>query len=252
MAEEKYILRTEHLIKNFGALRATDDVSLDILDGEVHAIIGPNGAGKSTLMDLIVNRTRADSGKVFFQGKEITGVAPYKIANLGLCKCFQISKLFFHLTCFENIQIALIKKHNKVYDFRAKRADYLGDEVMAVLRSVGMEDKAHDVAALLSYGDQRRLEIAITLAMEPKLLMLDEPTAGVARAEGYEIMQMIRGLSKKNHFTVAFIEHDMDIVFNYSDQISVLDHGRLIATDTPSRIKGNEFVQKAYFGGESA
>ena len=239
---EDVILRTEHLVRYFGALKATDDVSLDIYRGEIHAVIGPNGAGKSTLMDLIVNRTSPNEGRVFFEGKEITRVPPYKIADQGLCKCFQISKLFGHLTCFENIQIAQIKKHKKVYDFMPKRADYLHDEVMEVLESVGM-------AALLSYGDQRRLEIAITLAMEPKLLMLDEPTAGVARAEGYEIMKMIRELALKRGFTVVFIEHDMEIVFNYSDRISVLDHGALIATDTPANIRNNEFVQNAYVGG---
>lgn len=243
------ILRTEHLVRYFGALKATDDVSLEIFDGEVHAIIGPNGAGKSTLMDEIVNRTHPNEGKVFFEGKEITNIPPYGIANMGLCKCFQISKLFGHLTCFENIQIALIKKHKKVYDFLPKRSDYLHDEVMEVLKSVGMEQNASVTAALLSYGDQRRLEIAITLAMEPKLLMLDEPTAGVARAEGYEIMKMIRRLAGERGFTVIFIEHDMEIVFNYSDRISVLDHGALLATDTPANIRKNEFVQNAYFGG---
>ena len=247
--ERKEILRTEHLVRYFGALKATDDVSLSILDGEVHAIIGPNGAGKSTLMDLIVNRTTPNEGRVFFQDREITKKPPYQIANMGLCKCFQISKLFARLSCFENIQIALIKKHGKVFDMRPKRADYLGDEVMAVLEGVGMAHNAQETAALLSYGDQRRLEIAITLAMEPNLLMLDEPTAGVARAEGYEIMKMIRSLAAERGFTVAFIEHDMDIVFNYSDRISVLDHGQLIATDTPERIRQNDFVQKAYFGG---
>ncbi len=246
---EDVILRTEHLVRYFGALKATDDVSLDIYRGEVHAVIGPNGAGKSTLMDLIVNRTSPNEGRVFFEGKEITRVPPYKIADQGLCKCFQISKLFGHLTCFENIQIAQIKKHKKVYDFMPKRADYLHDEVMEVLESVGMARNAGETAALLSYGDQRRLEIAITLAMEPKLLMLDEPTAGVARAEGYEIMKMIRELALKRGFTVVFIEHDMEIVFNYSDRISVLDHGALIATDTPANIRNNEFVQNAYVGG---
>ena len=153
------------------------------------------------------------------------------------------------MTCFENIQIALLKKHKTVYDFVPKRADYLKDEVMQVQDIVGMQHNAYETAALLSYGDQRRLEIAITLAMEPKLLMLDEPTAGVARAEGYEIMKMIRKLGQERHITVVFIEHDMEIVFNYSDRISVLDHGTLIATDTPENIRQNDFVQQAYFGG---
>lgn len=249
MAEQNVILKTEHLVRYFGALKATNDVSLEIYDGEVHAIIGPNGAGKSTLMDLIVNRTHPNEGRVFFQGREISNMPPYAIANLGLCKCFQISKLFAHLTCFENIQIALIKKHKKVYDFMPRHTDYLKDEVMHVLEGVGMTHNAYETASLLSYGDQRRLEIAITLAMEPRLLMLDEPTAGVARAEGYDIMKMIRQLAADRHITVVFIEHDMEIVFNYSDRISVLDHGTLIATDTPTNIRNNAFVQEAYFGG---
>ena len=249
--EKKVILKTEHLNRYFGALKATDDVSLNILNGDIHAIIGPNGAGKSTLMDLIVNRTRPNSGRTFFNGQEITGMAPYKIANLGLCKCFQISKLFSNLSCFENIQIALIKKHGKVFDMHARRSDYLGDEVMEILKSVGMEKNSKETAALLSYGDQRRLEIAITLALNPKLLMLDEPTAGVARAEGYAIMEMICDLAHKQGITVVFIEHDMKIVFSYSDKISVLDHGKLLATDVPDKIHENEFVQKAYFGGET-
>ncbi len=249
MDTQKVLLRTEHLVKYFGALKATNDVSLEIYEGEIHAIIGPNGAGKSTLMDEIVNRTHPSKGKVFFEDREITNRKPFEIANLGLCKCFQISKLFPHLTCYENIQIALIKKHGTVYDFSPKNSSYLKDEVLEVLGSVGMSDKMEETAALLSYGDQRRLEIAITLAMEPKLLMLDEPTAGVARAEGYEIMKMIRNLAQERHFTVVFIEHDMDIVFNYSDRISVLNQGELIATDTPENIHSNKFVQDAYFGG---
>lgn len=249
MDTPKVLLKTAHIDKYFGALKASNDISIEIYDGETHAIIGPNGAGKSTLMDVIVNRTRASKGKVIFDDKDITKMKPYDIANLGLCKCFQISKLFAHLTCFENIQIALIIKHHKVYDFKPKRSDYLGDEVEAILKSVGMADKAKETASLLSYGDQRRLEIAITLAMEPRLLMLDEPTAGVARAEGYEIMKMINNLAKERHITVVFIEHDMDIVFNYADRISVLSQGTLIATDCPECIRNNKFVQEAYFGG---
>jgi branched-chain amino acid transport system ATP-binding protein len=245
----KIILRTEHLVKYFGALKATNDVNLEVTEGEIHAIIGPNGAGKSTLMDEIVNRTPLTGGNVFFNNKNITGMKPFDIVNLGICKCFQISKLFMHLTCFENVQTAFIEKNNKVYDFLPKNKKFLRNEVSEVLSKVGMEDKIDETASYLSYGDQRRLEIAITLAMEPKLLMLDEPTAGVARAEGYDIMEMIRNLAKERHFTVVFIEHDMDIIFNYSDRISVLDHGTLIATDTPENIHNNSFVQNAYFGG---
>lgn len=243
------IIKTENLNRYFGALRANNDVSFEIPNGEVHAIIGPNGAGKSTLMDLMINRTKPSSGKVFYKGQDITGKKPYDIAKLGICKCFQISKLFKQLTCFENIKIALIKKNNNTFDFFPKKRDYLRSEAKQILDSVGMGDKMDHVASLLSYGDQRRLEIAITLSMDPDLLMLDEPTAGVARAEGYEIMKMIRSLAETRKITVIFIEHDMDIVFNYADKISVMNHGQLIATDTPQKIRDNQFVQEAYFGG---
>lgn len=244
------VLKTEHLTKHFGALAAVNDVSLQISKGEIRAIIGPNGAGKSTLMDLIVNRTSPSSGKVFLNGKDITNKKPFKIVEMGLCKCFQISRLFTNLNCFENVQIALIQKHKKTYSFAPQKADYLKDEVMALLRSVGMEKHAYEKATFLSYGDQRRLEIAITLALEPSILFLDEPTAGVARAEGYALMAMIRELAKSKEMTLLFIEHDMDVVFHYADQISVMEHGRLIATDAPQNIRENEFVKKAYLGGE--
>lgn len=244
------VLKTEKLTKNFGALKAVNEVDLDIKRGEIRAIIGPNGAGKSTLMDLIVNRTLSSSGKVLLRGQDITHKKPFKIANMGLCKCFQISRLFSGLTCFENVQIALIKKHGKVYCFRPQRPDYLSDEVMELLDSVGISGQAKEKAAFLSYGDQRRLEIAITLALSPQVLFLDEPTAGVARAEGYALMSMVRDLAVKRDMTLLFIEHDMDIVFNYADQISVMEHGRLIATDVPSQIRENEFVKQAYLGGE--
>ena len=249
MAEkQKVILETKNVSRYFGALKAVDSVSIQIYEGETHAIIGPNGAGKSTLMDLIINRTPLSEGQVFFDGKNITKMKPYKIANLGISKCFQISQLFPTLSCFENIRIVLIKRQGKFYNMLPRHPDFMRDECKQVLDMVGMGDKMDETASLLSYGDQRRLEIAIALAMKPKLLFLDEPTAGVARAEGYAIMDMIHELSTKEKFTVLFIEHDMDIVFNNADRISVLGHGALIATDTPEKIRENKFVQEAYFG----
>lgn len=249
MEKEKIILETKNLSRSFGALKAVNEVNLKIYDGESHAIIGPNGAGKSTLMDLIINRTKPSSGQVIYKGTDITGRKPTDIVNMGILKSFQISKLFSSLTCFENIRIALIKKIGKEYDFLPKKNSYLRKESFEILKLVGMEKNIDEIAGLLSYGDQRRLEIAITLAMEPELLMLDEPTAGVARAEGYQIMEMINNLAKRKHFTVVFIEHDMDIVFNYADRISVLGQGKLLLSDTPQKIHENAYVQQAYFGG---
>jgi ABC-type branched-chain amino acid transport systems, ATPase component len=249
MSEEHIALKVEHLVRKFGSLVATNDVSLEVPDGQIRAIIGPNGAGKSTLLDLITNRTTPTSGKVFFHGEEITKLPPEKIVRKGMCKCFQVSKLFTNLTVFENVQIARINKMGKCYHLLPVSHGYLRDQVEKYLSFVGMNDKRNDVAGYLSYGDQRRLEIAITLAMEPTLLMLDEPTAGVARAEGYEIMKLVKKLAQEQQMTMIFIEHDMDIVFNYADQISVMSNGQLLATGTPSEIKENQFVQEAYLGG---
>lgn len=219
------ILKVENLNRYFGALHATRDVSFEVPEGQIRAIIGPNGAGKSTLMDLITNRTTPGSGKVYFCGEDITGLAPNKIVHKGMTKCFQISKLFNALTVYENVQIARIEMNKKTFSFLPVKDTYLKEEVIQYLSLVGLEDKMNETAAYLSYGDQRRLDIAIALAMDPKLLILDEPAAGVAREEAYTLMQLIRDLAVKRNMTIIFIEHDMDIVFNYADEISVLRDG---------------------------
>ena len=247
---EKIILRTENVTKKFGALVACNRVNLEIYDGEVHAIIGPNGAGKTTFMDTVIHRIPATEGRVFFLGEEITHKKPYEIVKKGLSKCFQISKLFMNQTCFENVRVALIVKHDTVFCPFPKRGDYLREEAEEILKMTGIAHLADHTAAYLSYGDQRRLEIALALALRPRLLFLDEPTAGVSRTEGYAIMDTILRLVKEEHITVAFIEHDMDIIFHYADRISVMNHGSLVATDIPEEIRRNEFVQEAYVGGE--
>ena len=244
------ILKVEKLNRFFGALHATKDVSFTVPEGQVRAILGPNGAGKSTLMDLITNRTAPSSGKVIFRGEDITGLAPEKIVHKGMTKCFQISKLFNNLTVYENVQIPRIEMNRRTFRPFPVRDTYLKDEVVRYLSLVGLEDKLNETAAYLSYGDQRRLDIAIALAMDPKLLILDEPAAGVAREEAYKLMQLIRDLGKRQNMTIIFIEHDMDIVFNYADEISVLRDGELIATGTPDEIKENAYVQEAYLGGD--
>ena len=243
------ILKVEHLNRFFGALHATNDVSLEVPEGQVRAVIGPNGAGKSTLMDLICNRTTPTSGKVTFCGENITGLAPHKIVHKGMCKCFQISQIFTNLTVFENVQIARINMNKTAFRFKPRRDNYLKTEVEHYLNLVGIVDKMNEIAGFMSYGDQRRLDIAIALAMEPKLLILDEPAAGVAREEAHKLMQLVRKLGEDQHMTMMFIEHDMDIVFNYADVISVMSNGAMIATGTPGEIKQNAFVQEAYLGG---
>lgn len=243
------ILKVENLNRYFGALHATKDVSFEVPEGQVRAVIGPNGAGKSTLMDLICNRTTPNSGKVTFCGEDITGLAPYKIVGRGMCKCFQITQIFQNLTVYENVQIARINMNKKVFSFLRVNDTYLKEEIVHFLSLVGIQDKMNEIAGFLSYGDQRRLDIAIALAMEPKFLILDEPAAGVAREEAYKLMNLVRKLGIDQHMTMMFIEHDMDIVFNYADVISVMSNGAMLATGTPDEIKKNAFVQEAYLGG---
>ena len=245
------ILKVVEPNRYFGALHATKNVSFEVPDGQIRAIIGPNGAGKSTLMDLITNRTTPSSGKVYFKGEDITGLAPNKIVHKGMTKCFQISKLFNNLTVYENVQIARIEMNRKTFRLFPVKDTYLMEDVVKYLSMVGLEKHMNEVAAYLSYGDQRRLDIAIALAMDPQLLILDEPAAGVAREEAYSLMQLIRDLAKERNMTIIFIEHDMDIVFNYADEISVLQEGELIASGTPDEIKQNAFVKEAYLGGGS-
>ena len=242
------ILRTLNLDKYFGSLHAVDNVSLDIEEGEVRAIIGPNGAGKSTLLDLVSNRTRSSSGRVFLRDSEITGLPPHKIASRGIGRCFQVSKLFPGLTAFDNVQIACISRSDKTYDMLSSGDETYREDVLRHLESVGLAGMVDDLAGYLSYGDQRRLEIAITLAMKPSLLLLDEPTAGVSRAEGHDLMRLVKGLVADQSLTIIFIEHDMDMVFKYADRVSVMHLGRLMITDTPEEIRNNDLVRNIYLG----
>lgn len=244
------ILQTIKLTKDFGSLRAVNNVNLEIKEGQKRAIIGPNGAGKSTLLDLITNRTPHTSGRVYFKDKEITKQPPYAIARLGIGKCFQISKLFPGLTVFENIQIACISKWGKVYNMYSSGSNVLQKEVNGILESIGISNMADELAGYLSYGVQRQLEIGITLALQPILLLLDEPTAGISRAEGNNVMWLVNRLAVERALTVVFIEHDMDIVFNYADEITVMHQGEIIVTGTPQEIRNNEFVQMVYLGGK--
>lgn len=249
MSAEKYILRTEGLTKNFGSLRAVDDISIQVPYGQMRAVIGPNGAGKSTLMNLIIQKTTPSSGKVYLMDKEITGRPTHHISNMGMSKCFQITQVFTALTVFENVRMSLIVDRKKTYNVLPVSESYLREEVMEILRLIGIADLADEVVKNLSYGDQRRLEIAITLAKRPKLMILDEPAAGVARKESYVLMDMVRELRDKLDMTMLFIEHDMDIVWNYAEEITVMNLGQFVASGTPEDIRHNDFVQKAYLGG---
>ena len=243
------ILRTEKLTRDFGSLRAVNEVDFSVQKGEIRSVIGPNGAGKSTFLDLIINKIRPTSGKVFFNGEEITGLSPHLIVRKGLGRCFQISKFFPELTVFENVQIPCMNTEGIAFDILHAGQNVCHDKVEHLLEAVGIQKYCNETAGRISYGDQRRLEIAIALATNPIALLMDEPTSGVARREGYLLMDLAVRLAQDMGMTIIFIEHDMDIVFNYSQKISVLHHGGLIATGSPEEIRQNEVVQTSYLGG---
>ncbi len=242
------ILKTVNLIKSFGSLTAVASVNLEIEEGEVRAVIGPNGAGKSTLLDVITNRSRATSGRTYFRDRDISSAPSHAIASLGIGRCFQVSKLFTGLSVYENVEIACLSRFGKIYRMIPPTGGRIRDEVRATLDSIGLAVMAHESAGHLSYGDQRRLEIGITLALSPVLLLLDEPTAGVSRAEGHELMKLVKKLAAEKALTIIFIEHDMDIVFGYADRISVMHLGELVMTGTPEEVRHNELVQRIYLG----
>ena len=240
------------ITKSFGGLRALTDVSLSVAQGEIHAVIGPNGAGKSTLFNVMTGLFPADSGEVIFDGERISGLPPYRIIRKGIGRSFQITNIFPRMTVFENVQVALFahyRKSSRLWS-RAWKFQGIAKETLGILEQVGLQEKCGVSAAVLSHGDQKRLEIAISLASRPRLLMLDEPTAGMSRFESRETVGLLKKISKEQGLTLVFTEHDMDIVFGISERLSVLHQGLVIAAGTPAEIKANPEVRKAYLGDE--
>ena len=242
------ILEAQALTKHFGHLAAVNEMNFRVAQGERHAVIGPNGAGKTTLFHLISGRLKPDSGFVLFQGNDITKKVPHKIARLGLARSFQITNLFANLSVRENVRLAVQARH-KARKFpwggRSTLAE-TADTAWGYLEDLNLTAMAGMPAGTLSYGDQRRLEIGLTLAMEPALILLDEPTAGMSRAETHQITELLSQIPKG--VTLVLIEHDFDVVFSLSDRITVMQAGRLLAEGTPSEVEGNQEVQDAYFG----
>ena len=239
-------LRDVH--KSFGATPIIRAVSLDVHDRERHAIIGPNGAGKSTLFNLVSGRIAPTSGTVLLHGAPIEGMTPFAIHRLGLTRSFQVTNIFPRLTVFENIRCSLLWPLGYKYNFW-RRTDALADATArteATLDRIGMTARRNTLAGVLTYAEQRALEIGITIAGDADVILLDEPTAGMSRSEADHAVALIRSVSEGR--TLVIVEHDMSVVFDLADRVSVLVYGEVIATDTPERVRANEAVQAAYLG----
>lgn len=243
---ESLILRTEGVSRNFGGLSALTDVNLGVREGTIHSIIGPNGAGKTTLFNVLSGRIPPSSGKVYFSGRPITGLKQYEVARLGIARSYQITTIFARLKVLDNLMVAAQRR--LAFNFWRAAFSYKEDvdRSMELLKTVGLERKAGLMAAQLSHGEQRYLDIAIALRTAPKLLLLDEPTAGMSPFETEETVKIIQRLSRK--LTVVLVEHKMDMIMKISDHITVLHFGRVLAEGPPAEIQANADVQRAYLG----
>jgi branched-chain amino acid transport system ATP-binding protein len=239
------VLRTEGLTLRFGGLIAVNNVSFEVRREEIRAIIGPNGAGKSTFFNCLTGVLRPSSGRILFNGEDITGLPPNRISQKGIARSYQITNIMPNATTLENVRIAVQSRHHSwgmLHHYRAYR-DIL-EKADAVLNSVGLRSKEDELAANLSHGEQRNLEIAIALATEPQLLCLDEPTAGMSAAETHDTMQLVRGIAK--NLTILIVEHDMQVVMELAHRITVLHYGEVLAEGTPAEIQQNSKVLEVY------
>lgn len=246
------ILRLDGLHKNFGGLAVTDGVSLDVTPGEVHAIIGPNGAGKTTLLNEISGLLHVDSGRILFEGNDITRMPAHQRARIGIARTFQITSIVPGFTVLENAMLAVQAQMGSTFDFlKPVSSDKaISDSAEDVLEQVGLAVRARTPSGLLSHGEKRALELAVAIALRPKLVLLDEPAAGTGRGETERLIETLSSLKKR--FTIVLVEHDMQAVFALADRISVLVYGRVIASGAPAEIRANSAVKAAYLGEEAA
>ncbi len=245
------ILKITDLCKSFGGVHATDNVSLEIKQGETHALIGPNGAGKTTLVSQLSGLLPPDSGQIVFNGVDVTGLPAHKLSLAGLARSFQITSVFQDMTLLDNVALAVQARDGHAFRFwrNAKRDNTLRQPAMNYLNRTGLEGSAHQLAAEVSHGERRQLEIAMALATQPSLLLLDEPMAGMGQDESRLMIQILNEL--RGEKSILLVEHDMDAVFALADTISVLVYGKVIATGTPAEIKTDPLVQQAYLGEDS-
>ena len=242
------LLQVENLAKRFGGIVATDDLSLDVANGELHAIIGPNGAGKTTLIAQLSGQLTPDSGRIHFEGADITALPMHKRSTLGLARSFQITSLFLDLSVLDNVALAVQAHAGHSFRFwrDARREPELREPARAALARAGLSARADQPASALSHGEHRQLELAMALAGSPRMLLLDEPMAGLGPEESARMVAMLRAL--KREVTILLVEHDMEAVFALADRITVLVYGRAIASGAPDDIRANAAVREAYLG----
>ncbi|MDR2334780.1 ABC transporter ATP-binding protein [Diaphorobacter ruginosibacter] len=242
------LLKVTGLGKSFGGVKAVDGIDFELHAGELLALIGPNGAGKSTTFNMVNGQLQANSGSILLDGVELVGLQPREIWRLGVGRTFQIAETFASLTVVENVQMALLSADRKLFSFWRKAADYKRTQALDLLDKVGMAEQADRPCSVLAYGDVKRVELAIAMANAPKLLLMDEPTAGMAPKERNELMALTKKLVVERNMAVLFTEHSMDVVFAYADRMIVLARGRLIAQGRPEEIRAHPKVQEVYFG----
>ena len=247
---DEIILETRNLRKDFGGLVAVANVSIKVKANSLHSIIGPNGAGKTTFFNLLSGNLRPTAGHVVFKGHDITRLPPYRTAHLGIGRSFQITNVFLNLTVLENVRLAAQALGRDNFKFW-RHYEHFGqyeERALEILDQVGLAGQAHLLARVLPHGGKRKLELAILLAADPELLLLDEPTAGMAREEIPRLMEVIQQIRQRGDKTLMLVEHKMDLVMNVSDRITVMHQGQILAEGTPSEIAANQTVQSAYLG----
>ncbi len=246
------VLAVEGLSKAFGGVQAVDNVSFDVAAGEMRAMIGPNGAGKTTCFNMLNGQLKPNAGDVRLGGTSILGLPPRDVWRRGVGRTFQITATYGSMTVRENVQLTLLSHHGQINRMWTPARSLYVDEAMALLERVNMADQFDRACGVLAYGDLKRVELAVALANEPQVLLMDEPTAGMAPKERVELMALTAEIARARDIAVLFTEHDMDVVFAHADRIMVLDRGRLIAEGAPDEVRGNKKVQEVYLGSGAA
>lgn len=242
------VLEAQGLEKAFGGVKAVDGVSFAVEAGQLLALIGPNGAGKTTCFNLLNGQLRPDAGRVLLRSRDITGLAPRMVWALGVGRTFQITATFSSMTVRENVQMALLSHHGKAWNVFGRAREAFAARADALLTQVGMAAQAERACGVLAYGDLKRVELAVALANTPKLLLMDEPAAGMAPSERIALMELTARIAREQEIAVLFTEHDMDVVFAHANRIIVLDRGRLIADGSAEEVRSDPAVQAVYLG----